>query len=139
MNDDRPWRPAGKDAAMGRRAGFTLIELLVVLSIIATLLAIAVPRYFGSLEKSQETALRQSLSVMREALDHHYGDTGSYPDALQTLVDKRYLRSIPVDPITERGDTWVVLPPPDGVTGAVGDVRSGAPGRGRDGTPFAEW
>ncbi|NMG75664.1 type II secretion system protein [Aromatoleum diolicum] len=124
---------------MKRRAGFTLIELLVVLSIIATLLAIAVPRYFGSIEKSQETALRQSLSVMREALDHHYGDIGSYPDSLQALVEKRYLRSVPIDPITERNDTWVLMPPPAGVTGNVGDVRSGAPGNGRDGTPFAEW
>jgi len=124
---------------MKRRAGFTLIELLVVLSIIATLLAIAVPRYFGSLEKSQEAALRQSLSVMREALDHHYGDTGSYPESLQTLVEKRYLRSVPVDPITERNDTWVLLPPPAGATGDVGDVRSGASGNGRDGSPYAEW
>lgn len=124
---------------MKRRAGFTLIELLVVLSIIATLLSIAVPRYFGSIEKSQEAALRQSLSVMREALDHHYGDTGSYPESLQTLVEKRYLRSVPVDPITERNDTWVLLPPPAGAAGNVGDVRSGASGNGRDGTAYAEW
>lgn len=124
---------------MRPRAGFTLIELLVVLSIIATLLAIAAPRYFASLERSQDAALRQSLAVMREALDHHYGDTGGYPDSLQALVDKRYLRSVPVDPITERNDTWLLLPPPDGVAGGVGDVRSGAPGRGRDGTPYAEW
>lgn len=124
---------------MKRRAGFTLIELLVVLSIIATLLSIAVPRYFGSLEKSQEAALRQSLSVMREALDHHYGDTGTYPESLQTLVEKRYLRSVPVDPITESNDTWVLLPPPAGAVGNVGDVRSGASGNGRDGSPYAEW
>ncbi len=125
--------------AMKRRAGFTLIELLVVLAIIATLLTIAVPRYFSSLESSKETALRQSLSVMREALDHHYGDTGAYPDSLRALVDKRYLRSVPVDPITERNDTWIEVPPPDGAPGVVGDIKSGAPGRGRDGTPFAEW
>lgn len=122
-----------------RRAGFTLIELLVVLSIIATLLAVATPRYFGSLEKSKDAALRHSLSVMREALDHHYGDTGRYPESLPALVDRRYLRSVPVDPITERDDSWLLLSPPAGVPGGVGDVRSGAPGNGRDGTPYAEW
>lgn len=124
---------------MRRPAGFTLIELLVVLAIIATLLTIAVPRYFGSLENSKEAALRQSLSVMRDALDHHYGDTGSYPDSLDALVTKRYLRSVPLDPVTERDDTWVVVPPPEGAPGVVGDVKSGAPGRGRDGTPYAQW
>lgn len=124
---------------MTRLRGFTLVELLVVMAIIATLLAIATPRYFGSLEKSQDTALRHSLSVMREALDQHYGDTGRYPESLVALVDKRYLRSLPVDPITERSDTWIELPPPPGTQGGVGDVRSGAAGKALDGTPYAEW
>lgn len=124
---------------MNRRAGFTLVELLIVMAIIATLMTIAVPRYFSSLENSKETALRQSLSVMREALDHHYGDTGRYPDSLEALVDKRYLRQMPVDPITERSDQWVIVPPPDGAEGGVGDVKSGAPGMARDGTAYAEW
>lgn len=124
---------------MKRTRGFTLIELLVVMAIIATLLSIAVPRYFTSLEHSRETTLRQSLSVMREALDHHYGDTGSYPESIQALVQKRYLRNVPVDPITARADTWQVEPPPDGAAGIVGDIRSGAPGRARDGTRYTEW
>ncbi len=124
---------------MRRASGFTLIELLIVMAIIATLLSIAVPRYFGSLESSKEAALKQSLSVMRDALDKHYGDTGQYPDSLQQLVDKRYLRGVPVDPITERSETWLILPPPPGAGGVVGDVRSGAEGRARDGTPYAEW
>lgn len=124
---------------MRRQTGFTLIELMVVMLIIATLLTIAVPRYFSSLENSRETALRQSLAVMREALDHHYGDTGRYPDSLQALVEKRYLRQLPLDPIVERSDSWVTLPPPTGAEGAVGDVKSGAPGMARDGTAYAEW
>ena len=45
--------------------GFTLIELLVVMAIIATLGSIAAPRYFNSLEKTRETALRANLKVMR--------------------------------------------------------------------------
>ncbi|AYH41988.1 prepilin-type N-terminal cleavage/methylation domain-containing protein [Azoarcus sp. DN11] len=127
------------DTLRKSRAGFTLIELLVVLAIIATLLAIAAPRYFGSLERSEDTALRQSLSVMRDALDHYYGDTGVYPDSLQALVDKRYLRSVPVDPITQRSDTWVIVPPQGAAGGTVGNVRSGAEGKARDGTLYSEW
>jgi general secretion pathway protein G len=124
---------------MNRRAGFTLVELLIVMAIIATLMTIAVPRYFSSLENSKETALRQSLSVMREALDQYYGDTGRYPDSLEALVEKRYLRQTPLDPIAERSDLWVIVPPPDGAEGVVGDVKSGAPGMARDGTAYAEW
>lgn len=122
-----------------RQRGFTLIELLVVLAIIATLLTIAVPRYFGSLEKAQETTLRQSLAIIREAIDHHYGDRGKYPDTLQDLVSRRYLRSVPTDPITEQSDSWIPVPPEDTAKGAMRDVRSGAPGNGRDGTPYADW
>lgn len=124
---------------MRRLSGFTLIELMVVMAIIATLLAIAMPRYFSSLESSQEASLRQTLFVVRDSLDKHYGDTGRYPDSLAELVQRRYLRAMPVDPITESSDTWLILPPPPGVPGTVGDLRSGAEGRGRDNTPYSEW
>jgi general secretion pathway protein G len=124
---------------MRKHRGFTLIELLVVMAIIATLMTIAVPRYFSSLENSRETALRQSLSVMREALDHYYGDTGHYPESLEDMVTHRYLRSLPTDPITERNDMWVIVPPPEGVAGTVADIKSGATGRARDGSLFGQW
>ncbi|MDE1164593.1 MAG: type II secretion system protein [Pseudomonas sp.] len=124
---------------MRRQTGFTLIELMVVMAIIATLMTIALPRYFNSLEASKETTLHQSLAAMREALDHYYGDTGHYPDSLDQLVEQRYLRNLPVDPITERADQWVLVSPPDGVAGGVADVKSGSNGRARDGSQFAEW
>lgn len=125
------WMKAGK--------GFTLIELLVVMAIIATLMTIAMPRYFNSLEASREATLRQSLAVLREALDHYYGDTGRYPDSLEQLVEQRYLRNTPLDPITERRDAWQLVPPPEGVTGGVADIKSGATGRARDGSLYAQW
>lgn len=124
---------------MRRNQGFTLIELLVVMAIIATLMTIAMPRYFQSLETSREATLRQSLAVMREALDHYYGDTGHYPESLEQLVEQRYLRNAPLDPITERRDSWKVLAPPEGVSGSVADIKSGATGRARDGSLYAEW
>jgi general secretion pathway protein G len=124
---------------MRRRGGFTLIELLVVMAIIATLLSIALPRYFGSVERSKEVTLMQSLGVMRDAIDKFYADTGQYPEAIGDLVEKRYLRAIPVDPLTESRDTWVVVAPPldAAVKGRVYDVRSGAQGRTRDGQEFS--
>lgn len=119
--------------------GFTLIELLVVMAIIATLLTIAVPRYLVSVEKSKEAVLRTDLNVMRESIDKFHGDRGKYPDSLEELVSKRYLRAIPRDPITESSESWVVVPPEDPALGGVYDVKSGAPGRSVDGESFSEW
>jgi general secretion pathway protein G len=124
---------------MNQRRGFTLIELLVVLAILAVLLSIAAPRYFESLDKAKETTLRTDLRLMREAIDRYYGDTGRYPDSLQALAQARYLKAVPKDPVTDSADSWVVVGAPDGVTPGVYDVRSGAPGTGRDGTALASW
>ncbi len=128
--------------------GFTLIELLVVMAIIATLLSIAAPRYLRSVDDAQEAALKANLAHLREAIDQFHADTGSYPEALTDLVEKRYLRAIPVDPITQSAQTWQVLPPPhdktDMDTGeepsdSVYNVRSGAEGSSRLGEPYANW
>lgn len=120
-------------------SGFTLIELLVVMAVIATLLTLAVPRYFASMEKSREAVLHANLTLMRQTLDKYYGDTGRYPDALDELVAARYLRAVPLDPITDSTATWVVLPPPQPEMGGVYDVRSGAEGVARDGSAYADW
>jgi general secretion pathway protein G len=121
------------------RRGFTLIELLVVLSIIATLLMIAVPRYFRSLERSKEAVLRQDLSVMRDAIDKYYADLAHYPETLADLVEHHYLRAIPVDPQTKSRETWVSIPSEDAELPGVRDVHSGAAGTASDGTQFNEW
>lgn len=124
---------------MKRRGGFTLIELLVVMAIIALLVSLAVPRYFTSVERSKEAVLRSDLNTMRDAIDKYYGDRGKYPDTLDELVTRRYLRSLPLDPITDSTATWVVVPPDDPLKGGVYDVKSGAPGKGLDGKPYEEW
>lgn len=122
-----------------RVRGFTLIELLVVMAIMATLLSIAAPRFFASIDRAKEAALRTNLRVLREAIDRHHEDTGQFPNGLQSLVDGRYVRAVPVDPITDSASSWIVVPHPDGRTSGVYDVRSGAPSMSRDGTPFASW
>jgi general secretion pathway protein G len=120
--------------------GFTLIELLVVMSVIATLLTIAVPRYFQYLDRAREAALRESLATMRDALDKYKADTGSLPETLEELVKRRYLRSVPPDPLTDSKETWVIITPPDAPGArAIWDVRSGAEGRGSDGNDYSTW
>jgi general secretion pathway protein G len=109
------------------------------MAIIATLLTIAVPRYFHSLQRSREAVLMQDLTTLREAIDKFYGDTGRYPPSLAALVEKHYLRSIPVDPIARTADAWVTVSSDDPEDGGVKDVRSGAEGTGENGVPFAAW
>jgi prepilin-type N-terminal cleavage/methylation domain-containing protein len=123
-------RPAGS------HRGFTLIELIVVMTIVALLLALVTPRYLHSLYRSKETVLHANLDQTRDAIDKYYGDTGAYPDSLGTLVERRYLRKAPYDPLTDSTETWVLVPA-DG--GGVSDLHSGAEGNASDGTPYAQW
>ena len=122
-----------------RNRGFTLIELLVALAILATILSIAVPRYFSNIETTQENVLKEDLYVMRDAIDHFYSDKGLYPNALTDLVAQNYLRSLPVDPFTQSANSWTVVAPTQTGIGAVYDVHSGAAGQGQDGTWLATW
>jgi general secretion pathway protein G len=119
--------------------GFTLIELLVVLGIVALMLTLAVPRYFPSIDKSKEIVLADNLHNLRAVIDQYYGDTGRYPDSLDQLVEKKYLRALPVDPVTDSTTTWIIVPPEDGTKGGVYTIKSGAPGNDRNGKPYSEW
>lgn len=126
---------------MTLRRGFTLIELIVVLAIVALLASIVAPRYFNSVDRAREATLRASLVTMRDAIDKFVGDQGRYPESLQEMVDKHYLRELPTDPVTDSRDTWLALPPPEDslYQGGMADVRSGAEGNGLDGTPYQAW
>jgi general secretion pathway protein G len=123
----------------GNSRGFTLIELLVVLAVLAVLAGIVTPLYLDRVDDARETVLRQNLIGLRESIDQFYRDKGRYPNRLAELVEQRYLRAIPEDPITQRADTWVVLPPKPGDATAVFDVKSGAAGRAKDGTDYHQW
>ncbi len=124
----------GKD-----KRGFTLIELLVVMAIIATLLSIVAPRYFQSIEKAKEAVLRQDLAIMRDAIDQFYSDIGNYPLDLEELVDRRYLRRLPIDPFTESDTTWIEVPPLNEEEEGVYDIHSGYRGQAFDGSYYEEW
>jgi len=121
------------------------------MAIIATLLSIAAPRYYRASDNAREAALKADLRSMREAIDHYHGDRGIYPETLAELVDRRYLRAIPIDPISDSAETWKLLPHPEWPasnqptaptagavddTSGIYDVRSGADGATRDGIPY---
>lgn len=119
--------------------GFTLVELMVVMAIIGTLLSIVAPRYFKSLEHARETALKQDLFIMREAIAHFRGDVNRYPESLNELVSRRYLKNIPTDPITESTATWIVVQNPDLDSPGLYDIITGAPGNASDGQLYSSF
>ena len=127
----------------GRR-GFTFLEILVVLTLLGLLVAIALPAYQDSVTRAKEAALRQTLYRVREALDEYNADQRGYPGTLKDLVDKGYLRSMPVDPITGSEDTWQVVYAPysqldEGEVTGIWDLRSGAEGNDLNDTPYSEY
>jgi len=122
----------------GKLKGFTFVEVMVVLAIVALLLTIALPRYFSGLERAKEAILHQDLMTMRNAIDNYHSDKGSYPYSLDTLVEQKYLRNIPVDPITEQANSWLTVPSP-GYSIGVYDIHSGAEGIASDGTAYTDW
>ncbi len=124
---------------MRHTRAFTLIELLVVLAIIATLLSLVAPRYFKSIDRAKEAALQENLFTLRDALDKYHEDKGRYPNTLEDLVAGRYLRKVPVDPITESSESWVTVAPPDAAKGGIFNVKSGATGVAASGVPFEKF
>lgn len=121
------------------RKGFTLIELLVVLAIVATLLTLAVPRYFGSIDKSKEAVLKENLFQLRDAISRYHADKGRYPESLDALAADKYLRKVPIDPITDSAASWIPVRSDDPNKTGVYDVRSGAPGKAIDGSEYGQW
>lgn len=109
------------------------------MAIIATLLTLAVPRYFHSTDRAKEAVLKQNLAQMRESIDKYYGDRGRYPDSLDDLVSKKYLRKVPPDPITDSTTTWLTVPPDEAGKGGVFDIKSGAQGSALDGSRYGDW
>lgn len=118
--------------------GFTLVELLLVLFVIALLASLVAPVVTGSIQRARESSLKEDLHVMRKAIDDFYSDTGRYPESLAQLVEKRYLRKVPADPMTDKVETWVVVKGEGKDTGIM-DVRSGSEEKSPDGVPYRDW
>ncbi len=124
---------------MVRRTGFSLVELLVVLAALALLLSVAAPTYVKHVDRARDVVLRHNLAGVRDAIDKFHADHARYPQDLAELVSRKYLREVPLDPLTDRADTWILVSPRSGLARGVFDVKSGAPGAARDGSPYASW
>jgi general secretion pathway protein G len=118
--------------------GFTLVELLLVLLLVALLASLAMPVATKSVDQAKESTLKQDLHVLRKAIDDYYANTGHYPESLSQLADKRYIRKLPIDPLTGSTNTWIEVPD-DSAGGGIVDVFSGADGNGSDGRPYRNW
>lgn len=153
-----------------REGGFTFIELVVSTAILAILASGAIPLARVSMKRTKEAELRRTLREMRTAIDKFKDaadqqiispleiQTGSegYPKDLQQLVDgvalnndasgrkMRFLRRIPIDPITGRAD-WQFRAygddPKSTVWGGgnIYDVTSKSDGTALDGTKYKSW
>ena len=119
--------------------GFTLIELLVVLAIVALLSTLAMPRYTQYVERHREAVLAENLRLTRDALEQFYADRGRYPESLDDLVARRYLKALPFDPLLDSSLHWQISEPTPPAEGRVADIHSAAPGLARDGRRFANW
>jgi len=129
-----------------KHKGFTLIEMIIVFALIGILVGLALPQYKTSLKKAKETGLKDSLFTMRKLIQQYYTDKCKYPASLKALVDDGYLQKVPVDPMTDKDDTWVeVREEPSmediqaGMELGVVDVHSGSKEKALDGTIYDTW
>lgn len=128
----------GEPMKQRQHSGFTLVELLLVLFVIALLASLVAPVITGNIQRARESTLKEDLYVLRKSIDDYYADTGRYPENLALLAEKRYIRKIPIDPITERANTWVEVRG-EGQDGGVVDVRSGSDEKSADGIAYRDW
>jgi general secretion pathway protein G len=125
-------------------SGFTLIELIIVMTIIGLLAAIAIPSYINSVRKAREAVLREDLHTLRSAIDSYTVDKEQAPQGLDDLVQAGYLKSVPIDPMTTRTDTWITsqsdtLTNISETQGGINDVHSGSQSLASDGTTYNTW
>lgn len=128
----------------GSPRGFTLLELMIVLSLIVLLASIGLMQYNSTVQRGREAVLAENLYRMRDAIDQFHVDKGKYPGDLSELVSAGYLRSIPLDPMTNSAESWQLVPAepdPSNPTADIGiyDIKSGSEAVGLDGRRYADW
>lgn len=122
--------------------GFSLLELMIAMFIIIILLSVAVPTYQYIVQNAKETVLKENIRQIEKAIDQYGADKGKLPQSLQELVDAKYLREIPVDPVTEKAE-WDEVQgensfSTEGGQGLV-DVKSLATGEDSNGKPYKDY
>lgn len=139
--------PTGR-SIRGAQRGFTLIELIIVIALIGILATLVIPNLKQTPQRAREAVLQTDLHTFRDVIDQFYADRGHYPEELEDLVKKGYLRAIPKDPITNSTESWQLVfsdeaGQEDDITGedrrGIYDVKSGSGGVGLNGTAYSEW
>jgi general secretion pathway protein G len=138
-----PRQPGLPAAPRRAEAGFTLIELMIVLTIIATLISIAIPNYRHSLRVSKESVLRSNLQTLRQTIQNYTLDKQAAPNSLEDLVGAGYLREVPKD-ITSTTTSWQLVYceeflSPEQADSGLCDVKSGSAAISTEGTPYNTW
>jgi general secretion pathway protein G len=119
--------------------GFSLLELMIAMFILVILLSVALPTYQRSVQHAKETVLKENLWQMRKAIDQYASDKGKYPQSLNDLVEGKYLREMPVDPMLEKAEWKEIMgeDPMDPDAGEVlKDVKSTAEGVDSNGQAY---
>jgi len=133
-----------RNTKTGKSQGFTILELMIVMTIIAILVAIAIPMYKSVLIRAKETVLLDNQRVINEAIDQYTADKKKAPQTLQDLIDQHYFREIPLDPILNSRDSWVTkidsgVSYTDQTDSGIGNVCSGSSQASEDGSPYNTW
>lgn len=132
---------SGKTRAKGQ-TGFSLLELMIAMFIMIILLSVAIPTYQRSVQQARETVLKENLWQMRRAIDQFSADKGKLPKTIDEMVEAKYLREKPMDPILEKAE-WEEVQgedtnTPDGESG-LKDVRSMAEGDDSQGLAYNKY
>ena len=122
--------------------GFSLLELMIAMFIMIILISVAVPVYQRSIQHARQTVLQENLWQMRRAIEQFSADKGRLPKTVDELVENKYLREVPVDPVYDKAE-WKEVQgedanSPDGEEG-LKDVKSLAEGQDTDGKDYSEY
>ena len=158
----------GRAFHISRASGFTLLELIITLAVLAIFVSASIPYMKNSIKREREMTLRRNLRIIRKAIDTYYIDCEfrklispldrregdmCYPPTLDILVEGihpvnqdrtiRYLRRLPVDPMTGRAD-WKIEALQDEAGSSIGgknvfDVHSMSEAQALNGTYYKNW
>ncbi|MCK4890777.1 MAG: type II secretion system protein [Candidatus Aminicenantes bacterium] len=128
------------------KRGFTLVEILIVMTIIGILLSIVIPQYKNSIIKAKEAVLKENLFQIRDSISKYYKDKNKYPVSLEDLVVAKYLRSVPVDPFSNKPDWELIRNEPvdfedfdmEDAEGII-DIKSISNNPREEGKGYGEW
>lgn len=129
-------------AVGGWQTGFSLLELMIAMFIMIILLSVALPTYQKSVQNAREAVLKENLWQMRKAIDQYAADKGKLPKSVDDLVEAKYLREKPIDPIMQKTE-WDEIQgddsnSPDAAQGLT-NVKSTSEEQDSDGVAYKDY